>query len=159
MSPREGDSPALTITSIGDAAVILRWGVRARVDPLRIATVDRSIRAARLRGVVDIVPAPASVLVRFDPGRAWIVDLETPLRRPAFASVACGGHARDRETMAATLHAAKRHGLRVGAHPSYPDRAHFGRVDTGIEPSELTESLRQQLSTLGARSPSRRVCG
>ena len=64
-------------------------------------------------------------------------------------SVACGGHAGDRQTMAATLHAAKRHGLRVGAHPSYPDRTHFGRVDIGLQPSELAESVRQQLSTLG----------
>ncbi len=88
MSPREADSPALTITSVGDAAVILRWGGRARVEPLRIAAVDRSIRAARLRGVVDVVPAPASVLVRFDPVRVSVADLETRLRRLASARVA-----------------------------------------------------------------------
>ncbi len=63
-------------------------------------------------------------------------------------SIACGGHTGDRETMTATLRAARRHGLRVGAHPSYPDRAHLGRADVGIEGGELTESLHQQLSAL-----------
>jgi 5-oxoprolinase (ATP-hydrolysing) subunit A len=63
-------------------------------------------------------------------------------------SVACGGHAGDRETMTAALRAAKRHGLRVGAHPGYPDRDHFGRVDIGLDPDVLADSLRQQLLAL-----------
>jgi UPF0271 protein len=65
-------------------------------------------------------------------------------------SIASGGHAGDRQTMAATIRSAKRHGLRIGAHPSYPDRANFGRVDIGIAPGELAASLREQLATLAA---------
>ena len=43
------------------------------------------------------------------------------------ASVACGVHAGDPDTMRRTLEAATRRGVVVGAHPSYPDRTGFGR--------------------------------
>jgi 5-oxoprolinase (ATP-hydrolysing) subunit A len=50
------------------------------------------------------------------------------------ANVACGFHAGDPPTAMATLRLAKQHGVRVGAHPSFPDREHFGR-------RELTRSV------------------
>ncbi|MBT6027704.1 MAG: LamB/YcsF family protein, partial [Porticoccaceae bacterium] len=43
------------------------------------------------------------------------------------ANIACGLHAGDAEMMRATLLLAKENGVRVGAHPSYPDREGFGR--------------------------------
>jgi 5-oxoprolinase (ATP-hydrolysing) subunit A len=43
------------------------------------------------------------------------------------ASVACGFHAGDAVMAHAALAAAKRQGVQVGAHPSFPDREHFGR--------------------------------
>ena len=43
------------------------------------------------------------------------------------ANVACGFHAGDPATAMATLEAAVQHGVRVGAHPGYADREHFGR--------------------------------
>ena len=43
------------------------------------------------------------------------------------AHVACGGHAGDHASMRDTVQAALDAGVRVGAHPSYPDRAGFGR--------------------------------
>ena len=61
---------------MGDAAVMLRWtetGVAG--SPLRVAAAHRAIRGARLGGVVDVVPAPASVLVRFDPARTSVAEL------------------------------------------------------------------------------------
>lgn len=42
-------------------------------------------------------------------------------------SIACGGHAGDAASMAAAVRLAAAHGAAVGAHPSYPDRAGFGR--------------------------------
>jgi UPF0271 protein len=45
------------------------------------------------------------------------------------ASIACGFHAGDAVTAHAALSAAKRHGVQVGAHPSFPDREHFGRLE------------------------------
>jgi UPF0271 protein len=64
------------------------------------------------------------------------------------ANVACGGHAGDDETMRQTLKLAKKSGVAVGAHPSYPDRENFGRFEMVIEPEELEISLRYQLDRL-----------
>ena len=41
------------------------------------------------------------------------------------ANIACGGHAGDDETMKRTVVECLEHGVAVGAHPSYPDRANF----------------------------------
>jgi KipI family sensor histidine kinase inhibitor len=71
---------------MGDAALLLRWAGLGRTgDPLRVAAVHRAIRRARLDGVVDVVPAPASVLVRFDPARATLAELTRQLPGVAMA--------------------------------------------------------------------------
>ncbi len=62
--------------------------------------------------------------------------------------VACGGHAGDDDSMKATVAAALEHGVRVGAHPSYPDRAGFGRRPMAIDRGELRASLAEQMSAL-----------
>jgi UPF0271 protein len=62
--------------------------------------------------------------------------------------VACGGHAGDDESMTATVAAAVAHAVRVGAHPSYPDRAGFGRNPMEIDRGELAASLSEQLRAL-----------
>ena len=43
------------------------------------------------------------------------------------ANVACGMHAGDPTVMDGTVSLALSRGVRVGAHPGYPDREHFGR--------------------------------
>ncbi len=43
-------------------------------------------------------------------------------------SIACGGHAGDADSMKSISEQALAAGVGIGAHPSYPDRAHFGRV-------------------------------
>jgi UPF0271 protein len=45
------------------------------------------------------------------------------------ANIACGYHAGDEATMRRTIELALEHGVAVGAHPSYPDRENFGRLD------------------------------
>lgn len=45
------------------------------------------------------------------------------------ANIACGYHAGDEDTMRRTVELALLHGVAIGAHPSYPDREHFGRID------------------------------
>lgn len=64
------------------------------------------------------------------------------------ASVACGGHAGDSVSLRQSVERAARHGVAVGAHPSYPDRVNFGRVRVSLEPVELAASLRGQLRAL-----------
>src|SRR6478752_3983753 len=53
------------------------------------------------------------------------------------ANVACGGHAGDAASMRAAAARAARFGVAVGAHPSYPDRATFGRTAMAMDPVEL----------------------
>lgn len=66
------------------------------------------------------------------------------------ANVACGGHAGDDSTMESTILAALRHGVAIGAHPSYPDRARFGRAVLSLNPEEIADVVYSQLSDLGA---------
>lgn len=63
-------------------------------------------------------------------------------------NVACGGHAGDDETMAATIAAARRRGLAVGAHPGYPDPAHFGRRPLALAPDAVAASVEEQVTRL-----------
>jgi UPF0271 protein len=70
------------------------------------------------------------------------------LRWVTSVNVACGAHAGDPALMRATILAAKQHGVRVGAHPGYPDRANFGRVALPMSSQELAESVENQLRSL-----------
>ncbi|HET8798859.1 MAG TPA: 5-oxoprolinase subunit PxpA [Thermoanaerobaculia bacterium] len=65
------------------------------------------------------------------------------------ANVACGGHAGDEESMRAAAALASRCGVRLGAHPSYPDREHFGRRSLTMTAEALRDSLVAQLRALG----------
>jgi UPF0271 protein len=62
--------------------------------------------------------------------------------------VACGGHAGNDDSMTAIVAAALERGVRVGAHPSYPDRAGFGRQPMQIDRAELGVSLSDQVRAL-----------
>ena len=62
-------------------------------------------------------------------------------------NVACGGHAGDGQSMLQVARLAKKHGIKVGAHPSYPDKTNFGRVVMSIPDDALQESILQQLRT------------
>jgi UPF0271 protein len=66
------------------------------------------------------------------------------------ANVACGGHAGDDDSMREAARNAAGRGIVLGAHPSYPDRANFGRVSMKLDPRELRSALIHQLSTLAA---------
>lgn len=73
------------------------------------------------------------------------------------ASIACGGHAGDVATMTEVAQVAASLGVVVGAHPSYPDRAGFGRRAMDLPAAELAASLRSQVQTLARLAPVRFV--
>ncbi|MCA1832082.1 MAG: LamB/YcsF family protein [Actinomycetota bacterium] len=64
------------------------------------------------------------------------------------ANVACGGHAGDEATMRRTVRVALQNGVRIGAHPSYPDRERFGRDHIDMTVKELVATLTEQLAGL-----------
>lgn len=63
-------------------------------------------------------------------------------------NIACGGHAGDETTMRKTIEQALRWKLTIGAHPGYPDRANFGRVDMNLSPTEIEATVYQQVQAL-----------
>ena len=66
------------------------------------------------------------------------------------ANVACGFHASDFNHMRATVRLAKRHGVKVGAHPSLPDLQGFGRREMKIGREELANCILYQVGALKA---------
>jgi UPF0271 protein len=64
-------------------------------------------------------------------------------------NIACGGHAGDASSIAATMREAIANGVSVGAHPSYPDREGFGRRSGFMSGEPLREALRSQLENFG----------
>jgi UPF0271 protein len=64
------------------------------------------------------------------------------------ASVACGVHAGDPDTMRRTVQAATQRGVVIGAHPSYPDREGFGRRPMDLPPDRVTAEVLAQVVAL-----------
>jgi 5-oxoprolinase (ATP-hydrolysing) subunit A len=69
---------------------------------------------------------------------------------PSFSSanIACGGHAGDESTMKTTIEQALRHKVAIGAHPGYPDRANFGRIELQLPPEEVSAFVYEQVRAL-----------
>jgi UPF0271 protein len=66
------------------------------------------------------------------------------------ASIACGGHAGDDDSMRAAIALCLRNGVAVGAHPSFEDRAHFGRLELATTPEEAQAMVARQLVRFAA---------
>jgi UPF0271 protein len=66
------------------------------------------------------------------------------------ANVACGFHASDFNHMRKTVRLARRHGVKVGAHPSLPDLQGFGRREMKIGREELVNCILYQVGALKA---------
>lgn len=63
-------------------------------------------------------------------------------------NIACGGHTGSFETMKQTLLLAKKHGVNVGAHPSFIDPENFGRKELLVPDKLLIAQLLNQINTL-----------
>jgi UPF0271 protein len=66
------------------------------------------------------------------------------------ASVACGFHAGDAAMALTTLRAAAKHGVQVGAHPSFNDREHFGRRELDVSEEQVFAECVYQIGALAA---------
>jgi 5-oxoprolinase (ATP-hydrolysing) subunit A len=93
-----------------------------------------------------------TVLLNADIGEAYgmwrLGDDEAIMPHIALANVACGFHAGDPLVMRDTVALAQAHGVRVGAHPSYPDLQGFGRREMEMDADELTAALVYQVGAL-----------
>jgi UPF0271 protein len=75
---------------------------------------------------------------------------EALLQHLTSVNIACGGHAGDERTMRATVEQARRYKVGIGAHPGYPDRANFGRLELDLPLEEIERSIYEQIAALAA---------
>jgi len=66
------------------------------------------------------------------------------------ANIACGAHAGDEAIMERTTRLALERGVRIGAHPGYPDRANFGRFEMPLPPAAIAATVFEQIVRLEA---------
>lgn len=82
----------------------------------------------------------------------WARNEAEMLRYISSANIACGGHTGTKKSMRHMVRGAKHNGVLIGAHPSYPDKAHFGRksmtLGEDITADALKASLLEQIATL-----------
>ena len=64
------------------------------------------------------------------------------------ANVAAGFHAGDPSVLRSTILLAKAHGVAVGAHPSFPDLAGFGRREMKVSPREAEDFVLYQIAAV-----------
>ena len=64
------------------------------------------------------------------------------------ASVACGYHAGDEETMSQVIKISKKNGVSIGAHPSFNDPENFGRERMNLSSSEIEKLINDQYEIL-----------
>jgi UPF0271 protein len=63
-------------------------------------------------------------------------------------NIACGAHAGSVKIIDKTIALAIEHNVKVGAHPSYPDKEDFGRKVMAISDEKLAESIENQIDLI-----------
>ena len=66
-------------------------------------------------------------------------------------NIACGGHFDNANTIDKTIQLAIENEVKIGAHPSFPDKENFGRKLMNISDEELKESINSQLNLFKER--------
>ncbi|MDR3634213.1 MAG: LamB/YcsF family protein [Isosphaeraceae bacterium] len=90
-----------------------------------------------------------SVDLNADLGEGFPND-EALLRRVTSASICCGAHAGDHDTIAQTLSLARRYRVTVGAHPGFADREQFGRREWPVSALAVAELITEQFEALNS---------
>ena len=73
------------------------------------------------------------------------------------ANIACGFPGGDPLTMRRTLALAAEHGVRIGAHPAYPDLVGFGRRPMNLSADEIIANLHYQVAALEGMANSQQL--
>lgn len=164
--PTTGGYPLIACVAEVDLPAIgqLAPGAKIRFERIDLATA-RSLLAERERLIGDCERATRSAPIGDAPsGSRRGIDLNCDLGERDDATgiaeelalldyvsscnIACGGHAGDAESMSRIVVAAVARGVAIGAHPSYPDRAGFGRATMDMPPAELRQSIAEQIGRL-----------
>ena len=68
------------------------------------------------------------------------------------ANIACGFHAGDEPTMRRIIRLCIRHKVGIGAHPAFPDRPNFGRVNMNLTADQVRDIVSEQIRLM------KRIC-
>ena len=82
---------------------------------------------------------------------------EEVIKHITSANVATGFHGGDPDWMARTVALAEENGVAVGAHPSYPDLAGFGRRAMALSSAEVRNAVTYQVGALAAFTQNHRL--
>lgn len=83
-----------------------------------------------------------------DPSPEGIARDEAIAHHVTSLNIACGGHAGDDSSITRLVRLALARGLNIGAHPSYPDRANFGRTELELGLPELEQIVQGQVRAI-----------
>ena len=61
------------------------------------------------------------------------------------ANIACGGHAGDENSITKVMEMCNHYNVKIGAHPSFPDKAGFGRDELKMSYDEISGFVSQQI--------------
>ena len=76
----------------------------------------------------------------------WVMGRDAELMEViTSANIACGMHAGDWDTMAATMALARDRGVAIGCHPGFPDLQGFGRREMAMSRASVANLVRYQL--------------
>ncbi|MCH9646559.1 MAG: LamB/YcsF family protein [Proteobacteria bacterium] len=85
-------------------------------------------------------------LINCDLGECLIPNPDTDIMPLInMANIACGGHAGDDKSMVKTIQFAKQNNVKIGAHPSYADKANFGRISHDLSTEDLYNLIHDQV--------------
>ena len=87
-------------------------------------------------------------------GRSKVGNDEGVMPYITSCNIACGFHGGDPLTIINTIDLAARHGVQIGAHPSYPDLQGFGRRPIDMSKEELEACVKYQIAALKSLSES-----
>ena len=82
---------------------------------------------------------------------------EEVIKHITSANIACGFHAGDPMWMRHTVDLAQRHGVAIGAHPSFPDLNGFGRRNMIVSPDEAKNDVTYQVGALQAFTADKKI--
>jgi UPF0271 protein len=101
------------------------------------------------RGGRAMNPGSRTIDLNADLGEGYAND-PALLTRVTSASISCGAHAGDDETIRTTLREAYARNVQVGAHPGYPDREGFGRRELPMTATAVDWLILSQFAHLDA---------
>jgi 5-oxoprolinase (ATP-hydrolysing) subunit A len=105
----------------------------------------------RTGNALDVMAGLPSVDLNCDMGELEDAAHEAALMQYiTSANIACGAHAGNEAVMERTSRLALERGVRIGAHPGYPDLANFGRVEMPMSKAEIEDTVWRQIERLEA---------